>query len=48
MSGAMRAPVVALTLTNAGGIIGFMVAIQVYCRMIRPHLKHYVDSHKTA
>jgi hypothetical protein len=48
MSEAMRAPVVALILINVGGIIGFAVWIQVYCRKIRPHLKHYVDSHHAA
>jgi hypothetical protein len=47
MSDAMRTPVAALTLIHIGGIIGFLVAIQVYCRMIRPHLRHYLDSHKT-
>lgn len=48
MSEAMRAPVASMILINIGGIVGFMMALQVYCRMIRPYLKLYVDSHATA
>ena len=48
MSAAMRAPVAALAMIHIGGIIGFLVAIQVYCRMMRTHLRYYLDSHKTA
>ena len=48
MREAMRAPVAAMVLINVGGIVGFMVAMQVYCRMIRPYLRLYVDSHESA
>ena len=48
VNAAMRAPVAALVLIGVAGIIGFNAWIQVYCRIIRPHLKEYVDCHRYA
>lgn len=44
---AMRAPIAALVLIAVGGILGFGVWMQVYCRIIRRYLKEYVDSNGT-